>query len=153
MRLRTEPGKPSVMLQAGGWGVVAAMAMSGMRTLTNELGLVGDTPPEAMAKQGASGVLEQIPPGLRGAAMELSHWGFGAVAGALFGVLPRRLRRHGWTGPAYGLMVWLSFELGLAPVLGLSQARTPRLIERAAFAADHVLYGVVLAKGLERQHT
>ncbi|MBJ7595794.1 MAG: hypothetical protein JF886_13230 [Candidatus Dormibacteraeota bacterium] len=27
------------------------------------------------------------------------------------------------------------------------------LVPRAALAADHVLYGVVLAKGLERQHT
>ncbi|MBJ7595249.1 MAG: hypothetical protein JF886_10390 [Candidatus Dormibacteraeota bacterium] len=121
--------------------------------MTNELGLVGETPPEAMAQQGAGGVLKQIPPGLRGAAIELSHWGFGAAGGSLFGVLPRSVRRRGWAGPVYGLLIWLSFELGLAPALGLSQARTPRLIERAAFAADHVLYGVVLAKGLERQHT
>ncbi len=153
MHIRSEPALANVMLQAGGWGAVAAMAMSGMRTMTTELGLVGETPPEAMAKQGAGGVLRQIPPRLRGAAMELSHWGFGAVGGALFGVLPRGLRRRGWAGPAYGLLVWLGFELGLAPALGLAQARKPRLVERAAFAADHVLYGIVLAKGLERQHT
>lgn len=153
MHVRSEAGKAKGMTQAGVWGAVAAMAMSGMRTMTNELGLVGETPPEAVAKQGASGMLNSIPPGLRGSAMELAHWGFGAVGGSLFGALPRSVRRRTWAGPAYGLLIWLGFELGLAPALGLSQARTPRLIERAAFAADHVLYGVVLAKGLERQQT
>ncbi len=151
MSERAEPGKSSLILQAGGWGVVGAMAMSGMRTMTSELGLVGETPPEAVAKQGANTLLKQVPPKLRGAAIELTHWGFGAVGGSLFGVLPRRVRRRGWTGPAYGLLVWLSFELGLAPALGLSQARRLRLSERAAFAADHLLYGLILAKGLESQ--
>ncbi|MBJ7610339.1 MAG: hypothetical protein JF887_13045 [Candidatus Dormibacteraeota bacterium] len=153
MRLHREPGKPMVMLQAGGWGVVAAMAMSGMRALTTQLGLVGQTPPEAMAKQSASGLLRQVPPGMRAAVIEVSHWGFGAVGGSLFGVLPQWLRRHRWTGPVYGLMVWLGFELGLAPILGLSQAKATRPVERAAFAADHVLFGLVLAKGLERRNT
>jgi hypothetical protein len=149
----SEPGKLSVMLQAGSWGVAAAMAMSGMRTLTTELGLVGETPPEAMARQAAGGLLKQIPPGKRGAVVELSHWGFGAVGGALFGVLPRWLRRRTWAGPGYGLLIWLGFEAGLAPALGLSQAKATRPVERAAFAADHLLYGQVLAKGLERRNS
>ena len=110
------------MLQAGVWGAVAAMAMSGMRTLTNELGLVGETPPEAMAREGAGGLLRQIPPAKRGAVVELSHWGFGAMGGVLFGVLPRWVRRRNWAGPVYGLLVWLGFEAGLAPALGLSKA-------------------------------
>lgn len=149
----SQPAKPNVMLQAGCWGAVAAMAMSGMRTLTHELGLVGETPPEAMAREAAGGLLRQIPPGKRGAAIELSHWGFGAVAGALFGVLPRWLRRRSWVGPAYGLMIWFGFETCVAPALGLSKAEATRPVERAAFAADHVLFGLVLAKGLERRDT
>jgi hypothetical protein len=153
MRPTSEPGKLTVMLQAGVWGAVAAMAMSGMRTLTNELGLVGETPPEAMAREGAGGLLMQIPPGKRGAVVELSHWGFGAVGGAFFGVLPRWLRRRNWAGAAYGLLVWLGFEAGLAPALGLSKAKATRPVERAALAADHVLYGLVLAMGLERRDT
>ena len=153
MRPNSEPGTLTVMLQAGVWGAVAAMAMSGMRTLTNELGLVDETPPEAMAREGAGGLLGQIPPGKRGAVVELSHWGFGAVGGVFFGVLPRWLRRRNWAGPAYGLLVWLGFEAGLAPALGLSKAKATRPVERAAFAADHVLYGLVLAMGLERRDT
>ncbi len=153
MRPKSEPGKVTVMLQAGIWGAFAAMAMSGMRTLTNELGLVGETPPEAMAREGAGGLLRQIPSAKRGAVVELSHWGFGAVGGAFFGVLPGWLRRRNWAGPAHGLLVWLGFEAGLAPALGLSKAKATRPVERAAFAADHVLYGLVLAVGLERRNT
>jgi hypothetical protein len=153
MPMPSEPGKLTVMMQAGSWGIVGAMAMSGTRTLTTELGLVGETPPEAVARQAASGLLKQIPPGNRGAVVELSHWAFGAVGGALFGLLPRSLRRRNWAGPAYGLLLWLGFEAGIAPALGLSSATAIRPAERAAFAADHLLYGLVLAMGLDRRDT
>jgi hypothetical protein len=46
----------------------------------------------------------------------------------------------------YGLVVWLGFELGIAPVLGLSQAKRVRLVDRLALAGDHLLYGVVLSE-------
>jgi hypothetical protein len=149
----SEPGKLTVMLQAAGWGTASAMAMSGMRTLTTELGLVGETPPEAMAKQAAGGLLKRIPAGQRGAVVELAHWAFGAVGGSVFGVLPRWVRRRRWAGPAYGVLLWLGFEAGLAPALGLSQAKATRPVERAALAADHLFYGQVLAKGLERRNS
>ncbi len=42
-------------------------------------------------------------------------------------------------------MVWLGFELGVAPVLGLSQAKRVRPVDRLALAADHLLYGLVLS--------
>ena len=42
-------------------------------------------------------------------------------------------------------MVWLGFELGIAPALGLSQAKRVRPVDRLALAADHVLYGLVLS--------
>jgi hypothetical protein len=40
----------------------------------------------------------------------------------------------------------LGFETGIAPVLGLRQAKRVRLAERIAFAADHLLYGLVLSE-------
>ena len=47
------------------------------------------------------------------------------------------------------MVVWLGFELGIAPALGLSQAKRVRLIERLVLAADRLLYGLVLlATGL-----
>jgi hypothetical protein len=47
--------------------------------------------------------------------------------------------------PVYGLVVWLGFEVGIAPALGISQAKRVRLVDRLALAADHLLYGLVLS--------
>ena len=59
--------------------------------------------------------------------------------------LNEQLGRWPWAGPAYGLVVWLGFELGIAPALGLSQAKRARLVDGLALAADHLLYGLVLS--------
>lgn len=75
----------------------------------------------------------------------MAHRAFGAVAGGWFAVLPARLRRYRWAGGAYGLIVLSGFEVGIAPLLGLSQAQHTRPVERLVFVADHVLFGVVLA--------
>jgi hypothetical protein len=42
--------------------------------------------------------------------------------------------------------VWIGFEAGIAPALGLTQARELRLVERLALAADHLLYGLILSE-------
>jgi hypothetical protein len=127
-------------------GGIAAMAMTGMRVLTVELGLVSEPPPQAIFRQRASGLLRRLPRGRRRAAIELAHWSYGAVGGGIFGALPEDLRRQRWAGPLYGLLVWFGFEAGIAPVLGLSQARRPRPVERLALAGDHLLYGLVLSE-------
>ena len=44
------------------------------------------------------------------------------------------------------MLVWLGFEFGLAPLLGLRQAKQVRLVERAALAVDHLLYGLILSE-------
>jgi hypothetical protein len=138
------------LLHAAGRGAVAAMAMTGMRILTVDIGLVEETPPQAIAKQKARGLLARVPRDRRRAAIELAHWSYGAGGGAAFALLPDSLRRRPYAGPAYGLAVWLAFELGLAPLLGLSQAKKPRLADRAGLAADHLLYGLVLNEGRRR---
>jgi uncharacterized membrane protein YagU involved in acid resistance len=122
------------------------MAMTGMRAFTRDLGIVEQTPPEAILKQKVRGMIRRVPRNRRVAAIELAHWGFGAAMGAGFGVLPDSLRRQAWTGPLYGLLVWLGFEAGIAPALGLSQAKQLRIAERLALAGDHLLYGLVLSE-------
>ncbi|MDQ6901159.1 MAG: hypothetical protein M3072_16960 [Candidatus Dormibacteraeota bacterium] len=129
-------------------GAVGAMAMTGMRVITTELGLVEQTPPQALSRQRARGVralLRRAPRKQRRGLIEAVHWAFGASAGAAFGALPREMRRRPWTGPVYGLAMWLGFELGVAPALGLRQAKRVRLVDRLALAADHLLYGLVLS--------
>jgi hypothetical protein len=138
-------GSAQQMINSGLRGVVAAMAMSGTRSLTSSLGLVGETPPEAVLRQQASGLMAKFPKGKRPAVTELAHWAFGAAAGAGFALLPARLRNYRWVGAAYGLVVLTGFEAGIAPLLGLSQAQHKRLVERLVFLADHVLFGIVLA--------
>lgn len=118
--------------------------MTGMRVLTTELGLVEQTPPQAVGRQSARALLRRAPRRQRRGLIEVAHWAFGAAGGAAFGALPGEIRRHRWAGPVYGLAVWLGFELGIAPALGLSQAKRVRAVDRLALAADHVLYGLVL---------
>ncbi len=131
-------------------GAIAAMAMTGMRQLTVSLGLVKETPPRAIVRQTSRGLIRVVPKGQRRAAIELMHWGYGAAGGALFAMLPESLRLRRWSGPLYGLVLWLSFELVQAPLLGLEQAKKARPVERAAFAVDHLLYGLVLTETRRR---
>jgi hypothetical protein len=127
-------------------GGIAAMAMTGMRAVTADVGLIEQTPPEAIAKQKARGLIRRVPRGRRRSAIVLAHCAYGAAGGALFAALPEGIRRRGWAGPVYGFLAWLGFELGLAPVLGLKQAKQHRVAERVALAADHLLYGLVLSE-------
>lgn len=125
-------------------GVIAAMAMTGMRAFTVNAGLVQEPPPKAMVD--SRGLLRLVPKAQRRAAIELAHWSYGAQGGAAFGLLPDGVRRRVWSGPAFGALLWLGFELAIAPVLGLKHAKSPRPVERAAILADHLLYGFVLSQ-------
>jgi hypothetical protein len=138
----------SDVLSGAARGAVGAMAMTGMRVITTELGLVEQTPPQAMSRQrarGLRGLVRKVPRRQRRGVVEAAHWIVGAAGGAIFGALPTRLRRHPWAGPAYGVLVLAGFEMGVAPALGLSQATRVRAVDRLALAADHLLYGAVLS--------
>jgi len=127
-------------------GVIAAMAMTGMRSFTVSAGLVEEPPPRAILRQKSKGLFRVLPKRFRRAGQELAHWGFGAAGGAAFAVLPEKVRMRAWSGPVFGLAIWLSFEAAVAPVLGLSQSKEPRPVDRVTLAADHLLYGLVLSE-------
>lgn len=125
-------------------GVVAAMAMTGMRHVTTGFGyLPPHSPPEAVLYHLATPVLKKFTQGQARALIELLHWSYGSVGGALFGLLPRRWRRKHWIGPAYGFLFWLVFETLIAP--RLSETRWQSGSTRLALIGDHVLYGAVVA--------
>lgn len=132
---------------ARGW--VAAMSMTGVRELTANLGLMESSPPEAIVERHGPRPVRSLRPEHRAAVIQVLHWCYGAGGGAVFGLLPRPIRAHPMTGPMYGLVVWLIFELGIAPALGLHtgmrRGRHRPLLGRAVVAGDHLLYGFVVA--------
>jgi uncharacterized membrane protein YagU involved in acid resistance len=132
-------------------GAIAAMAMTGMRVVTVGLNLLSKDPPEEIFEDALPQFLELVPREYRDEAIELAHWGYGAVGGATFALLPAAIRRHRWSGPAYGIATWSFFEGVLAPMLGLRKPLERPTSERAAIIADHVLYGLVVASRPRRR--
>ncbi|HEX4812802.1 MAG TPA: hypothetical protein VFV66_08625 [Nonomuraea sp.] len=132
------------ILRAAARGAIASMAMSGLRQFTTALGLVRQTPPEAVIKATASEAFRRVPAERRPAVVELVHWTYGSGGGAVFGLLPRLIRERPWAGPLYGVLFWAGFEAVIAPALGLP--RKPETgVERLALLADHLLYGAMVA--------
>jgi hypothetical protein len=125
-------------------GAIGAMAMSGFRQITKPLGLIEATPPEAVLRGMAPGLLRRVPPERRPALLELVHCGYGTAGGIVFGTLPCGLRRRPWAGPVYGLLIWAVFEAVIAPALGPRQPRRG-MSGRLTLVTDHVLYGSVVA--------
>ncbi|WP_235854838.1 DUF1440 domain-containing protein [Nonomuraea aridisoli] len=140
-------GSPLVRAAAG--GVVASMAMSGMRRLTTALGLVPKTPPESVLEKTAPKAFSRVPVERRPAVVELVHWMYGSTGGAAFGLLPRKVRERRWAGPVYGVLAWAAFETAIAPALGLPR-KGNTAAERLALLADHLLYGAVVASSSMR---
>ncbi len=131
-------------------GVIAAMAMTGLRAFTISAGWVDEPPPRAILRQKSKGMFRVAPKKQRRMVQELMHWGYGATGGAAFAALPDRIKRRAWFGPIYGLGLWASFEFVQAPIMGLDQAKSVRLLERPALIADHLLYGLVLSETRRR---
>jgi hypothetical protein len=127
-------------------GTVGAMAMTGLRLFADHAGIIREAPPNRFARKRGRGLLKRIPRNRRRPAVELVHWTTGALAGALFALLPEALRRRAWAGPAYGMAVWLGFDTIGAPALGLTDRGWPRARERAVFLLDHLMFGLVLSE-------
>jgi hypothetical protein len=124
-------------------GIVGAMAMSGVRVFAKDAGIVSEEPPRRLTRKRARGLLRSVSRKRSGAVAELVHWAMGGMFGAVFGLLPERLRRRAWSGPAFGFGVWLMFDALIAPLLGLSR-EWPKGRERSVFVVDHLLFGLIL---------
>ena len=132
-------------------GLVAAMAMTGLRVVTTRSGLLEQTPPDTIVEQAAPRLVSELPRQRRELVTELAHWGYGAAGGAAYALLTARLRHRRWLGPAYGVGLWLAFESVLAPALRLEYARDRRFAWRAMVILDHLLYGAMVAGRLTPQ--
>ena len=128
------------------------MAMTGLRRVTGGLGLVEQTPPEAIAEEAAPGLIARVPVERRDEAVELAHWAYGALASTAYRSLRRFLPASRLAGPAFGIAIWAGFEIVGSPLLGLARTHEARPLERLALAGDHVLYGAII-EAASRQHT
>ncbi|MGW5481546.1 hypothetical protein [Streptomyces sp. NPDC004008] len=135
---------PSIS-RAGARGLVAAMAMSGIRTVTSGFAPEEQTPPEAIVEKHAPAAFGRLEEHHRQAVTELFHWAYGAGGGMVFGLLPERVRRFPGAGGAYGVAIWLGFEMGVGPMLGIERVKHREVLWRMVIALDHVMYGVVVA--------
>ena len=131
--------------RAGARGLVASMAMSGMRQVTVGMGWLEKTPPDEILHEEARLLLVPLAEGHEQAVVELAHWAYGTAFGSLYGLLPERVRRSRWSGPGLGLGTWLVYELAIASALGVQVAKRRTVLTRAMFVADHLLYGLVVA--------
>jgi uncharacterized membrane protein YagU involved in acid resistance len=123
-------------------GVIGAMAMTGMRVFAVNLGLIREDPPSRLVRKQKGSRPRWV--------VELVHWWMGGVFGIVYGLLPDTWRRRAWSGPVYGVLVWLGFDAVVAPALGLTTRDWPKGRERAVFIADHLLFGSVLNEIRER---
>jgi uncharacterized membrane protein YagU involved in acid resistance len=123
-------------------GVIGAMAMTGVRVFALHAGLIREDPPSRLSRKQKG----RRPRWL----VELIHWAMGGVFGIGFGLLPENVRRKPWSGPVYGVFVWLGFDSVVAPALGLKERNWPKGRERAVFIADHLLFGFVRNEMRER---
>lgn len=130
------------LARSTGRGLVAAMAMSGVRNITSNLGWV-EAPPRKVTERHAPGLFRRLSDERFEAFTEVLHWAYGAGGGLAFGLLPRTLRGRPLVGPTYGLAVWMSFEGLIAPALGL-KPQQHKVTGRLVLAFDHLLYGVVV---------
>ena len=118
-------------------GVIGAMAMTGVRVFAVHAGLIREDPPSRLVRKKKKGRQNRW-------VVELVHWSMGGVFGIVYGLLPDEVRRRAWSGPVFGLLVWLGFDAVIAPALGLTERDWPKGRERAVFVADHLLFGFVL---------
>jgi len=60
-------------------GAIGAMTMTGVRVFYTHVGVIDQTPPDAIFKQRkVRGLISRVPRKRRRAVVELCHWGFGA---------------------------------------------------------------------------
>lgn len=109
-------------------------------------------PSEITGKVAASaGLRQHLGPQEQKGLTIAAHFGYGAVAGAVYAPLSKHLPGSAPArGVAFGLAVWTSSYLGLLPALGILEPATehpPRRI--ALMIAAHVVFGAALGWAFE----
>lgn len=143
------------LLRGAAAGTVATAPMSVLMLGAGKLGLMGEQPPEAIARRALAEATGTEPGSPASQALAvLAHVAFGAGSGAAYAALPRPARVPApVAGTAFSLAVWAASYRGWVPRIGaLPHAEHDRDDRVAAMVAAHVLFGAVLGN-LERRWT
>jgi uncharacterized membrane protein YagU involved in acid resistance len=121
--------------------------MSSLMVGAKRAGFVGEMPPEKIT----AAMLQRAGIDRSGdqqdALAAVLHFGFGATAGAAFGVIaPKSLVVRVPAGMAYGAAIWGVSYMGWVPALGIMPpADRDRRDRQAVMLAAHLIYGTALA--------
>jgi uncharacterized membrane protein YagU involved in acid resistance len=141
-------------------GIVATVPMSGVMLILDRRRSGGDPtplPPRQITIEATEllGVRHKLGESAQRVLTTASHFGYGAVMGALFGAFCGEKRSHAVTsGASYGLAVWVGSYLCWLPALH-SRAAAPRqsLRRNAVMIAAHIVWGASLAYLARRSQT
>ena len=136
-------------------GAAATVAMSAVMVAALKTGLMSEMPPQEIAVKSVdrAGAGDEVAHDEKRDLGWLAHFGFGAAAGALYGVLRQRLPTPGPAavhGSVYALGVWAVSYLGWIPALRLLPPATDDEPGRQpAMVAAHVVFGGLLGALVE----
>jgi uncharacterized membrane protein YagU involved in acid resistance len=135
-------------------GMIGALAMTGIRTLLVETGMVSEPLPHKVERRLALriGIADQMGAHHEDLLAQGQHLALGATFGAGYSLLRHRFDLPSTTaGPLYGLAVYAINIVGLGPALDLTRAPwddEPPVVARQIFI--HLIYGLVTAMVIRR---
>ena len=126
-------------------GLIGGLAGAGAKVLAEKLfppRIQGQTPPPLVLAEQVAG--HPLPPPQQQAAMHSIHWGFGAAAGAVYGVLVEyEPSLSAWKGAAFGLTLNKITHESVLPKMGLAAAKEDQPTqERISEWVTHAIYGI-----------
>ncbi|RBQ20866.1 hypothetical protein DP939_07300 [Spongiactinospora rosea] len=131
-------------------GLLATGAMSVLMLAGSRAGLMEDQPPKRIARAAMAGDRHSPKRGERVVGM-FAHAGFGAASGAVYAVCCRGRPTPALPALAYALGIWFVSYEGWVPKLGiLPPISGDRPGRPAVMAVGHIVYGLVLARFLNR---
>lgn len=132
----------------GAGGLLGTVALSGFRQALSALGLVYETAPmQVVDRLSEVSKVQDLSPLARRALTVAAHLGYGAGAGAVFGMLREEKEdatSEASVGAALGVLIWGLGWAGWLPLLGVHRApwtqRTPSVLLPVV---DHAFFGAV----------
>ena len=126
-------------------GMIGGLAGAAMKMVAEEIlppRTRGQVPPPVLLAERVAG--HELEGGKKTAAMHSIHWGFGALAGAIYGAVVEVEPSFGaWQGAAFGVTLNRLTHESLLPRMGLSAPKDLQPTqERISEWVTHAVYGV-----------